>query len=691
MAEEHRYYSVFDLLELKGKAGIQAKLDGQIRSNPSLSGVMGATNARLKPGNSWRVTAVQSWLPDPIEAPLRVNEDLMKTAQPRFTPYGLMYKPYADDVAVFTLDNSPAPMAAEMEIALEAVIEAYDKSAANEDGKVPIHTKTLKYILPAHLDMDKVSLELGSLEPERPFSTGSGRIYLNEYLLPASWDAVADDLLARRILLEFMPECLYYPLPVDAYELVRRMGLTLRWKLLSRDFGILGEIFNKGCKTHIIEVHSREEDGNFPVDAGTILIDDRLRSGNHYPMEVIYTTLVHECVHWYKDRLYIALQDVFSPQASLSICRNSPAAHRSGLFEQEESSDLDLKLPSDLMEAQALAVPPHILINAESGRKKVEEIIRGFGGEITADNYFSIIDEMRDFFAVTRYAADKRLREFGYRIPRLDRSSRRFTYKKRADSGIEYEVSFDRMLELYDEEKYPDYCRLLQTGKFIHADFRLCLDSDEYIEYDALGIPHLTAYARSNPSQCCIAFRVTAARDPDLGSGAMAAARPKPEPISAIPEPSPDFQEANSKLNSTVDEAMELAKKGLGEEMDYHRRHPREVTFMAWSVMSFVAESRLKKLCKDPVRPKPEFKTFFRAMLALKLEPKFTLPLIKKAGVEMPDNPEHQMAVLNVLLTYFEHPVLEVHRLLYTRGYQLIETNMLKKNDLDERGELIAK
>ena len=109
------------------------------------------------------------------------------------------------------------------------------------------------------------------------------------------------------------------------------------------------------------------------------------------------------------------------------------------------------------MEAQALAIPPHILINARSGREKVADIVRAYGGEITEDNYFEIIDELRSFFSVTKYAADKRLREFGYRIPRLSGSSRRFNYQHRAGSGIVYDISFDRLLELDDEEKYPDF------------------------------------------------------------------------------------------------------------------------------------------------------------------------------------------------------------------------------------------
>ena len=692
MAEEHRYYSVFDLLEQKGKNQIQAKLDEQIRDNPSLSGVTGATNARLKPGSSWGVSAVQSWLPDIVETPLRINKELMETARPEFTPYGMMYKPYAEDAVAYNINNSPAPMAAEMEISLEAVVEAYDKNTKKENGKVAVYTRTLQFLLPAHLDMQSVTLKLGELQPFTSFSASPDRVYLNSFLLPLNWDAHACDQLALRIVREFMPECLYYKLPLDAYELVRRMGLQLRWKLLSYDFGILGEIFDKSCKTSVIEVHTREENKNYFADAGTILLDDRLKSGNHYPMEVIFTTLVHECVHWYKDRMYIALQNVFDPQVHLSVCRNSPAAHRSGLFEQETASDLNLELPSDLMEAQALAIPPHILINDKSGKAKVADIVNAFGGQITEDNYFEIIDEMRSFFSVTKYAADKRLREFGYRIPKLTGSSRRFRYKNRANYGIVYDISFDRILELDDEEKYPDFTRRLRSGKYVYVDYRLCLNSHDYVEYDASGSPHLTILARSNPAECCIPFRAVPIKDPDLGSGAMATSRPKGEIIQRVPDPSPNLGADEAAFAAALKVVNDYEAMGVGEEMDHHRRfaHDKELSFENWSNKSFVSESRLKKFCKDPIRPRPEYRTFLRAVFGLQIDGELSLPLMGKAKLDkVPEEPDHLKVISLALKTYYNHPIVEIHQLLYQYGYQLIETRELEKEGLSLEGKLV--
>ena len=682
MAGHDRAYSVFDLLLQKEKKEIQAKLDEQIQSTPSLSGFTGATNARLKPGHAWRIIAVQSWYPDPVETPMLVNKEQMAAARPRFTPYGMVYKPYADDSIAYDLTASPAPMSVEMEIQLEAVIEAYNKSAVSDDGKVTIHTVTKQFLLPARLDMNTLSLKPGNLSPFSSFSAASGRICLSEFLLPLNWDDAACDLFALRILSEFMPECLQHKLPLDAYELARRMGLYLRWKMLSSDFSILAELFDKPCKIPVIDLYSQEASRDFHVDAGTILLDERLRSGDQYPIEVIYATLVTACVHWYKDRMFFALQNAFPPHPQLSLCRISPNSLTNSLSGLELENHLNANLPSSQMEAQALAITPHIQINAMSGREKVSDIVRVFGGKITADNYFAIIDEIRSFFAVTEYAADKRLREFGYRIPALSGSFRRFQYKRRPDSGIVYELSLDRLLELDDEQLYPDFTRQISMGNYVYVDYRLCLNTPDYVEVDAAGRPHLTILARSNPAGCCIPFRAVPAKEPDTESGDMAFSRIEAErlvPVSGLPLP---VMEKNVALTEAeLRNPSDFDAMSLGQEMDYLRTHPVEITWKSWSKRSFVSERKLRQYCRDPVKSPPEFRTFLRAIFSLQINGTLSISLIKKAGLEFPDTANQAKAIRLALKTLYIHPITEIHQLLTRYGFQLIKPGDLKKEE----------
>lgn len=677
MADHDRTYSVFDLLLQKEKSGIQSVLDEQILTTPSLSGVSDATNARLKPGHAWRIIAVQSWYPDPAETPLRVSNELLATARPRFTPYGMIDNPYAEDVVAYDLSTSPAPMSVEMEIQLEAVIEAYNKSAVTDDGKVRIHTVTKQFLLPARLDMNTLSLKPGNLSPFSSFSVTPGRICLSEFLLPLNWDSAVCDLFAMRMIGEFMPECLQYKIPLDAYELAHRMGLQLRWQLLSRDFSILGAVFFTPCKTSVIDLYSPEASRDFPVDAGTILLDERLRSGDHFPMEVIYATLVTACVHWYKDRMFFALQNAFAPHPQLSICRISSNVLGNSLSGLEPGNHLDPSLPSDQMEAQALVLTSHIQINARSGREKVADIVRAFGG-ITADNYFAIIDEIRSFFAVTDYAADKRLHEFGYR-PSLSGSPRRFQYKRRPDSGIVYELSLDRLLELNDEQLYPDFARQICTGCYVYVDDRLCLNTPDYVDADAVGRPHLTILARSNPAGCCIPFSFVPVKTPEPESGNMAFSLVQPEQLVPVSDaPFPDVEKAvalpgTEPINTSDFDAMEV-----GQEMDYLRTHPVEISCESWSKRSLVSERKLRQFCRDPLKSRPEFRTFLRAIFGLKINGALSIPLIQKAGLEFPNDANQAKVIQLALNALYIHPITEIHRLLTRYGFELIKPRDMK-------------
>ena len=83
-----------------------------------------------------------------------------------------------------------------------------------------------------------------------------------------------------------------------------------------------------------------------------------------------------------------------------------------------------------------------------------------------------------------------------------------------------------------------------------------------------------------------------------------------------------------------------------------------------------------------------EYSTFLRSLLGLHLDPWFSIPLIQKAKVKEPDDADQKRAIDTVLYMFYKHPILEIHRILYRRGYQLIEPNELEKEGLNEMGEI---
>ena len=701
---ERKAWSVVDLLREKAAPQLRDQLNRRFAARPGLSGVPDAVRVRLCPEAEPQIAGLRIRLPEPKPAPLRIDPERIRAARPVFTPFGLENSPYAPEARAFSLADSPAPMTAEMEITLDLCLEA---ETAGSDAAERFFRRL---VLPARLDPAAGELRLGTpmqaeLAAARPgdpasFSRDTAdrgasagdpyRIELDEYLLPLRWDAAGNDALAERMLLEFMPECLKYALPLDPYELLRRMGLTLGWKLLTRDFSVLGEIFDVDSRVEILEVHSRLPNPDYFVGAGTVLLDDRLRSGAHYPTEVLYSTLIHECVHWYKDRMHIALQRLFSPRAHLSVCRNSPAARRSALFEREAEPALDITLPADRMEAQAQALPPHLLINGSSGRRKAAEILARHGGGRTEAEYRAAVEELREGFGVTRYAAGRRLREFGCLPPPDAQARRRFTYLPAPNPDTVYDISLPRLLQLMDETRYPDFCAALRSGHYLHAEQRICLNDTRYIRPDETGVPRLTEHARRHPEECCWPFRPEVPRDPDLRGGPMAAYRHKADPVFRIPEKDINLPEEKKKLEDQIALLDRLEKMPLGLEMDYHRIHS-DKTFQQWSDASYNPIGTLKGLCENPIRNMPKYRTFLRAVLGLQMIPFYSEPLMKKARLEPLRTEKEERLVALMLQLYYTYPILHIHKVFVLEGFQLIEENILARNGLNKWGEVVAK
>lgn len=653
------------------------EINSQLLLNPSLSGLPIATKARLKEGSAFTITGIVARLPDPVETPMRVDLERIQHVHSVFSSYGMVYPPYADDAIRYTIRNSPAPMSVHLVLILKVVTEAYD--ARTYRNTHLLHSASHRFFLPCDLNLKDMSIEFGSMFEGRSIETVPGAIYLNEYLLPRNWNNEVFDLLSARILKEFMPECLEYKIPMNPYELARRMGLELRWVRLSEDFSVLGEVFDTTTRTSIIDAFSRRPDPDFYVEAGTILLDDRLRSGNQYPREVSFSTITHECLHWYKDRMFVALQRYFEPKTSFSICRITPSQTTNWIYAPETYDSLDLKKPSDLMEAQARTIPSHIMLNSKTGKEKVDEIIEGYGG-LNEGNAYDIYREIRDFFGLSLHCVRKRLMDFGYTLPKTqnpNKQTTRFVYVEKKTpfqetEEIVYDISFDRIVTLNNPEKYPEFYKLLHSGNFIYADSRLCLSRENYIYFDSFGLPHLTEAAITSPESCCIPFKLSTPMPWELPVGAMASSSTgKPDPVEYPTTPGSALKEMDEYQAKLVI-VTTIASREKGSALDFIRSEVAGKSYPEWEADSMVSKSKLKSMCTDPVRPKPKYNTFLCAMFGLKQEPYIINAMIKKWKYPDLEDLEQQSAVTVAIDSLYPYPITYIHEKLMGSGFKLI-------------------
>ena len=113
-------------------------------------------------------------------------------------------------------------------------------------------------------------------------------------------EAVAHDFLNR-----YCPEALKKPMPLDSTELVKKMGLTVEVRDITKDLSIFGQVYFHDTEAEFYD-SNKDEMVTTSVKARTIFVDPKaffLRN-----LGAVNNTIVHECVHWDKHRKAFELE-----------------------------------------------------------------------------------------------------------------------------------------------------------------------------------------------------------------------------------------------------------------------------------------------------------------------------------------------------------------------------------------------
>lgn len=206
------------------------------------------------------------------------------------------------------------------------------------------------------------------------------------YIPPADYETVAQEFLEQ-----YYPDALKNPMPVPIEEIAKNgLGLDVQYICLSEELDIYGmTIFTDG----IVEVYDPNE-GLYEArkyKAKTMLIDSEAVKKTN--TGCCNNTIAHECVHWYKHRLYYKMQ-TFSLQRYAKYCK----CRINQLPEPTEEEGF--------MEAQAIGIAPRILMPRNTFVEAAEHLGISYG----KDNRNSIC-ALADFFSVSKQSVEIRLKE----------------------------------------------------------------------------------------------------------------------------------------------------------------------------------------------------------------------------------------------------------------------------------------
>lgn len=323
---------------------------------------------------------------------------------------------------------------------------------------------------------------------------------LSKYLVPYLY---AEDLEkeAEKFLDKYCRHALREPMPIPLDELMFNMGLELY------EAPLPDNIFGK---TYFAEatVDVFNEDGEVVpqnIDPGTILLNP-----NIFFMRNIGSrnnTVVHECVHWDRHDKFFELQKLLNSDLSSLTCE--VIEHKS-----QKNSGIDGAL--QWMEWQANALTPRILLPASTTKQKLNEILLRLHIENPERTESVImeeaIQELADFFAVSKFAAKLRAIELGFTQAQgvwnyvngkyLPSFSFKATALKKDESYIIdtrnacYEANFDEGAKA-----------ALSNGDFLYVDNMYCINDPKYVSEAEDGGCTLTDYARQQVDECCLKFK----------------------------------------------------------------------------------------------------------------------------------------------------------------------------------------
>lgn len=317
------------------------------------------------------------------------------------------------------------------------------------------------------------------------------------------------DDYAAHFLRRWCPEALKKPMALPIEDIYEAMGLTICQCRLSKS----GDVFGC-CFLHdgVIDTYDGEngEAEKKAFSKGIVVIDPCSASASSEGNR--RNTLVHEAVHWFKDRIYFARQARRTP----SYLKWQPVLCRTSEEHMQPKEDWhDRASQVAWIEWQAHRLAPRILMPRAMFIRKAEELMQSMtSGGLTCRG---LAASMADFFKVSRESAVYRLKETGleerlrdapdydevFQEKREDRENKRYP-----DIAPGYPSVTQRELEEL-LERYPALKEQWQAGHFLYADGYLVVAAAPYVTVKE-GQLHLSSYGIAHKEDCLFQFRLEA-------------------------------------------------------------------------------------------------------------------------------------------------------------------------------------
>lgn len=298
------------------------------------------------------------------------------------------------------------------------------------------------------------------------------------------------DDYATKFLTQYCAKALTTPMPLPIENMLRDANLTVKTASLSRNLDIFGCCL---LLDGYVQIYDRDTDTYKPVfyPAGTLLFDPD--SEWMYGEGSKRNTLIHEMIHWDKDKMYFKILERKNRKAKEELypimCRQSRRNFEPPSGKRTKQNEVEW------LEWQAHRLAPRVLMPRDMFIKKAEEFLRE-----PLDGCDALVDKLAGFFRVSRTSTKIRLIEVGIERKLMempDYAAVFDEFKRREHVAISAEDAFDLLSQNVVLEKWVStYNMVFADGYFVVAD-------KKYVSFKD-GELHLTATAKRNLAACTL-------------------------------------------------------------------------------------------------------------------------------------------------------------------------------------------
>ena len=308
------------------------------------------------------------------------------------------------------------------------------------------------------------------------------------------------DDYATKYLTKHCKEALLTPMPLPV-EKIEEVQLTVKEVSLSRNLDIFGCCLLLDGEVDVYDSdNGTSRSVSFP--AGTILIDPD--SEAVYGEGAKRNTLIHEALHWEKDKMYFEILALKNAAASEKLypimCRQSET-----FFEPPEgkkTKENEVKW----LEWQAHRLAPRVLMPFEMFKQKTLELIASYKNPQNdiLPSCDTLIEDLSTFFIVSRVSVKYRLIEVGLLDRLRDFNDFDAVFAEITESKELVALTPLEAYQLLSEDS--SLREWVNGGRFVYADGYFVLAEQQYVLIKE-GELHLTAKAKKKLAQCVINIR----------------------------------------------------------------------------------------------------------------------------------------------------------------------------------------